>query len=92
MRGDRVIVRAFKGKPLDRRVYEVFRDKVYVCRSDLLEQCGQNDVWPVGFPCRDVFVFDADLLGRLEAAGTRLSAIWREARPYGEKQKGVTAS
>ncbi len=79
------MVRAFKGKPLDRRVYEVFRNKVYVCRPDLLEQCGQAGVWPVGFPRGDVFVFDADLLGRLEAAGTRTGAIWQEARPYGER-------
>ncbi len=83
MQGDKVIVRAFRGKPLERRVCEVTKGKVFVCRPDLLDQCQQGEAWPVGFPAGDVFSFDPDLLNRLENADrSELASIWRGARPY----------
>lgn len=86
MRGDTVIVRAFRARPLERRVCEVFKGKVFVCRPDLLDLCERGEAWPVGFPAGDVFTFDAELLPRLESKvkskGRGLGAIWKEARPY----------
>jgi hypothetical protein len=63
MRGDLVIVRAFRGVPLVRRVWEEVAQGVYITDDTLFERLskGENTVQPVGFPREDVFKYDPDL-------------------------------
>jgi hypothetical protein len=87
MRGDKVLARAFGQKPLERVVWDIEGEKVFICRPDLLEACERRESWPVGFPVADIFQFDASLYKRLESAMRRkdtrnLSSIWTEAKPY----------
>jgi len=57
MRGSVVIVRAFGGQRLVRRVWDVKGQTVYVCDERGFERLlsGDPDAMPVGFPAVDVF-------------------------------------
>jgi len=57
MRGDIVIVRAFGGKALKRRVWDVGDTVVYITNDEQFERlvAGKRAVEPVGFPKEDVF-------------------------------------
>ena len=61
MRGERVIVRDFRGQYLIRRVWEANTEKVYVTDDagygELLQGLGTP---PVGFPRTDAFRADAE--------------------------------
>lgn len=72
MRGETVIVRAFGGKPLVRKVWSVGARVVYLTDSMGLEKmlAGGEAAPPIGFPKEDVFRFDP------EAAGNLNEAIW----------------
>lgn len=63
MRGDLVIIRAFRGVPLVRRVWEEVGHGVYITDDIHLEKlmAGEDTVQPVGFPREDVFKFDPEL-------------------------------
>lgn len=63
MKGDLVIVRAFGGKPLVRRVWEVVDDKVYICNEETFQNLlkGFDAFVPVGFPKSDVFYYTEDV-------------------------------
>lgn len=58
MRGEFVIVRAFGGKPLVRRLWDVGKHVVYITN---------NSDGPVGFPIEDVFKYDQELIEEMEA-------------------------
>jgi hypothetical protein len=63
MRGDIVIVRAFGGEPLVRRIWEEVGRGIYITTDTIFENllAGDNKIQPVGFPREDIFKFDADL-------------------------------
>jgi hypothetical protein len=57
MRGDVVLVRAFGGKALKRRVWDVGESVVYVTNDEQFEKliAGKRAIEPIGFPKEDVF-------------------------------------
>jgi len=64
MRGDLVIVRAFGGKPLIRRVWNEVEHGVYITNDTIFKKlmAGENGtIQPVGFPREDVFRYDPEL-------------------------------
>jgi hypothetical protein len=64
MRGELVIVRAFGGVPLVRRIWEETEKGVYITDDTHLERllAGENGaIQPVGFPREDVFRFDPEI-------------------------------
>lgn len=68
MRGDMVIVRAFRGMPLVRRIWEEVEHGVYITDDTTLESLMAGERWiqPVGFPREDVFKYDSDLAKDME--------------------------
>lgn len=68
MRGDLVIVRAFKGVPLVRRVWEEVEHGVYITDDTHLERllAGESEIQPIGFPREDVFKFDAEIAAGMD--------------------------
>jgi hypothetical protein len=56
-RGDTVIVRAFGGKALKRRVWDVDDGLVYITNDEEFEKlvAGKPAVEPIGFPTEDIF-------------------------------------
>lgn len=60
MRGDQVIVRAFGGQPLVRRVWSAKNGLVYIAEEKEYRkrEAGQGALEPIGFPVADVFVYD----------------------------------
>lgn len=57
MRGEIVLVRAFGGKPLKRRVWDVGVGVVYITNDEQFQNllAGRRAVKPIGFPREDVF-------------------------------------
>ena len=89
MRGESIIVRAFGGAPLARKVWDVGERVVYITDEQGLKRLtsGRDAPPPLGFPKEDVFRFDERLYRRLESAIKRkdkrnLPGIWSEAKPY----------
>jgi hypothetical protein len=69
MRGDLVIVRAFGGKPLIRRVWEEVEKGVYITDDILFKRLMDGEkgtIQPVGFPKEDVFKFDPELANEMD--------------------------
>ena len=89
MRGENIIVRAFKDEPLARRVWGVGERVIYITDDEGLRRLssGRSTPPPIGFPKEDVFKFDERLYRRLASAIKRrdrlnLKGIWSEAKPY----------
>lgn len=88
MRGQTVIVRAFRGVPLARKIWDVGERVIYLTNEEGLEKLtsGRSAPPPLGFPVEDIFRFDERLYKRLESAHKRrdrnLAGIWSEAKPY----------
>ncbi len=84
MRGDRVLVRADLGKPLERIVVGDGRRVIYLSRPDLCDQVIAEGSG-VGFPREDVFYFDAslfnDLLNEWKTSGRTQPETWDQAIP-----------
>ncbi len=59
MRGDTVIVRAYGGTALVRRVWDAEGDTVYICSDKNFDWLSRNDGSGtcIGFPTEDVFIF-----------------------------------
>jgi hypothetical protein len=80
------MVRALGLQPLERIVWEVVGDKVFICNPQSLEACKRREAFALGFPREDVFVFDERLFRRLNGAYNRkdkhLRGIWTEAKSY----------
>jgi hypothetical protein len=85
MEPEKVIVRAFGGKPLERLVVERRELKVFICHPETYDACQRGEAFPVGFPRHDVFLFDERLFSRLKSALRRgdgnISNIWAECQP-----------
>jgi hypothetical protein len=69
MLGDRVLVRAIGGLPVELVAVEVKGGLVYVAHPGSLARVRAGISWPVGFPAEDVFEFD-------EGAHAALSDQW----------------
>lgn len=63
MKGDKVIVRAFKDRPLVRRVWEVTEDAVFICSEENYKvlTSGEDGLLPVGFPREYVYRYNAKI-------------------------------
>ena len=63
MKGDMVIVRAFRGVPLVRRVWEEDENGIYITDEVHFNRlmAGEDTVQPIGFPREDVFKYDPEI-------------------------------
>jgi hypothetical protein len=63
MKGDKVIVRAFRNKPLVRRVWEVTPEAVFICSEENYQTLasGKDGLLPVGFPREYVYRYNAKI-------------------------------
>ena len=68
MQGDLVIVRAFRGRPLVRRVWEEVKHGVYITDDTHFQRllAGEKDSQPIGFPREDVFRYDPELAKEMD--------------------------
>lgn len=89
MSGDLVIVRAYRGEPLVRRVWEVMTNAVYVCSEERFQRLWRGErEWPAtGFPREDVFEYDGALYAVLQARWQTDSSVWDRAVPYTGESK-----
>ena len=62
-KGDKVIVRTFRGQPLIRRVWEVAQDVVFICSEENYKalSSGEDGLLPVGFPREYVYRYNAKI-------------------------------
>jgi hypothetical protein len=83
MRGDLVIVRAFRGVPLVRRVWEEVERGVYITDDAHLEQllAGEKTIQPIGFPREDVFRYDPELAARMDDLVKKGEWDWTKLAP-----------
>jgi hypothetical protein len=61
MRGEQVIVRAYGGRPLIRKIWDIQEGAVLIVEDGQFQLLINNDaraVGPIGFPKEDVFQFD----------------------------------
>lgn len=74
MRGDKVIVRSFGGRPLVRRVWAADEHGVYISAEGEYQKLsrGEEALSPVGFPREDVFRFDPEIAAVAEHDGATL--------------------
>lgn len=90
MRGDRAIVRDFKGRPVVCRVWDEDQTAVYVVNEDglklLQSREGAATLIPIGFPREDVFEYDPDVV---KLVGQE-SVDWSRLNQW--KQKGVKSN
>ena len=86
MRGELVVVRAFGGQPLVRRVWAADASTVYICGEQEFQRrlSGDETVWPVGFPREDVFIYDPSLAALLtESLAATSWGGWEQLKPWG---------
>lgn len=84
MRGEYVIVRAYRGKPLIRRVWDVGENVVYITNDQqlkLLMKGAGNAVGPIGFPKEDVFKYDPNLAEAIDEFSDKDCFIWDKLKP-----------
>lgn len=86
MRGDIVIVRAFRNEPLVRRVWEVTSQAVFICSEENFQalSAGEPGLWPVGFAREDVFCYDVDILNELTNKYESDPSLWQRLIPWSE--------
>lgn len=81
-----VIVRAFKGEPLQRVVLEASHAHVLVANPDSLPRIESGESSPLALPRSDVFEFDGDLYQSLQdefkERGETSAKSWRSLRPW----------
>jgi len=89
MRGDIVVVRAFKGRPYVRRVWESSPDAVYICSEERFQKLAENqDAWPpTGFPREDVFCYDPSLVDVLRDNWHEDQSLWNRLTIWQEDQQ-----
>ncbi len=81
MKGDKVIVQAFGGEPLIRRVWEVSPEAVFICSEENYHTLarGEEGLWPVGFLKEFVFCYNSEIdLENWRSA----PALWGQLIPY----------
>jgi hypothetical protein len=80
MRGERVLVRAFKNQPLVRVVWDVSKRLVYVTDEVQYQRllAGQAALDPVGIPVEDIFRYRPEIAEQV-ATGR---CDWRKMEPW----------
>ncbi|KXK05384.1 MAG: hypothetical protein UZ03_NOB001000882 [Nitrospira sp. OLB3] len=70
MRGEKIIVRAWGGRPLVRVVWDVCGESVLVTDEQGLESlmAGNDAPMPIGFPFNDVFAYEDSEAGKVLGA------------------------
>ena len=90
MKGETVIVRAFRGRPHIRRVWESTDTTVYVCSEERYQRLLVDEYeWPpTGFPREDVFHFDPNVVDKLMQEWETNPSVWEQLEPWkgGENQ------
>ncbi len=83
MRGDLVIVRAFRGVPLIRRIWEEVEHGVYITDDSHLERllAGEKTIQPVGFQREDVFRYDPELAKDMDTLCQTAKWDWTKLVP-----------
>ena len=94
-KGDVVLIRASRGEPGVRRVWDSAPERPFVCLEEYWARWERNQIEPVcGQISRDqIFQFDARLFAALEEAyaarkfgdaesAARLEKLWTQAKPY----------
>jgi len=76
MKGELVIIRAFGGQPLLRRIWEIDNKVVYVTDDS------KKDLISLGFPREDVFKYDSDLAVSMEALYKSKKWDWNKLVPF----------
>lgn len=68
MRGDKVIVRAYGGIPLIRRIWDENDCAVYITNDEQFQLLTDDKVAiePIGFPREDVFKYDPELASLMD--------------------------
>lgn len=86
MRGELVIVRAFGGRALKRRVWDIGVNLVYVTNDEEFEKlaAGAPAVEPIGFPKEDIFC-----LSETEPSD---ATEWSQLAPWRSNGSGRTDS
>lgn len=82
--GQRVIVRAYGDRPLERILCGENTRLAYIGRPDLYEAFLEGKSGAVGFPWDDVFEFDQDIYMKLSAEfdnGRNMTLAWQQAIP-----------
>ncbi len=84
MRGDYVIVRAYGGVPLIRRVWDENKKAIFITNDSQFQLLSnrQPAIEPIGFPREDVFNYDQAFAE--SAAKSCQNGIWdwNKLRPY----------
>lgn len=89
-KGDVVLIKASRGEPGVRRVWDPAPDRPWVCLEEYWERWQNNQVEPVCWQVArgQVFQYDTALAGELEAAfaarakdAGRLEQLWARAKP-----------
>lgn len=67
MKGQLVIVRAYGGKALIRRIWDVEKNLVYILDEENYQKLsrGQKALEPIGFPKEDVFKYHPEIAKKL---------------------------
>lgn len=78
MNNQLVIVRDFRGVPLVRRVYSSDTKRVYITTNT------PNPRSPIGFPRKDVFVYDEKHLLELKKNFKTKPSLWDKLTPWSE--------
>jgi hypothetical protein len=76
MKGDKVIVRAFRNKALVRIVWEVASDVVFICSEENYKTLasGKEGLLPVGFPREFVYRYNPNIDLSTQVKWEKLSA------------------
>lgn len=84
MRGDLLIVKAYNGLPLIRRIWDEDEKAVYITDDTQLDflLAGKNALLPVGFPREDAFKFDPELAANMETLYKNGKWDWNKLEPF----------
>ncbi len=85
MRGDYVIVRAYGGVPLIRRVWDEDEHAVFITNDEQLALLllGGLALEPIGFPKEDVYKFDEVLAQKMDRLYQSGKWKWANLIPWG---------
>jgi hypothetical protein len=85
MRGETVIVRAYRGRPFLMKVWEVGKEVVYLTKEEQFLYLLSNDsraIGPIGFPKEDVFKFDPIIAKEVDRFSEEKAFDWNKLKPY----------
>jgi len=84
MQGDLVIVRAYGGKPLVRRIWAEDETGIYITDDNQLKRliAGKSAIPPIGFPKEDVFKYDPSLAAAIDDVSGNGGWDWNKLTPF----------